>query len=254
MLEISGLWFRYGRTAVLKDISFQLRPGEILSIVGPNGVGKTTLLRCLLGILKSSQGEVFIERAPARRMSPKERARHLAYVPQNEPLHLPVKVLDVVLMGRRPQIGWIPSNRDLEIVERIISRMGLEQIVLRDFDRLSGGQRQKVMLARAFAQESRYLLLDEPTSNLDLKHQLEVMELLVQMAKQKCLGVLLAIHDLNLAARFSDRMMMLRGGDVFCLGEPVNVLREETIREVYGVEVCVSRDNGHWHILPLSVA
>ena len=251
MLHISELSFRYRKNEVLRNVDFSVRPGQLLSLVGPNGAGKSTLLRCILGILKPTDGDILIDQRPLKSMSRKERARHLAYVPQSTPSKFPLKAFDVVLMGRRPHIQWTPSRKDLEAIENLLQSMGLSEIALRDFGRLSGGQQQRIVLARAFAQEAGYLLLDEPTSNLDLRHQLEVMEMLSAMTRQRRLGVILAIHDLNLAARFSDTIVMLSDGRIHSSGTPEEVMHEESIREVYGVEVAISQNSGHRHILPL---
>lgn len=251
MLRISELSFRYRRSEVLRNVDLGVQPGEFLSLVGPNGVGKSTLLRCILGTLKPARGDILIDGVPIRSMSRKERARHLAYVPQSTPIKFPMKVFDVVLMGRKPYLHWTPSRRDLEAVDRLLSAMDLSEIALRDFSLLSGGQQQKVILARAFAQEARYLLLDEPISNLDLRHQLDVMEMLLQMVREKQFGVILAIHDLNLAERFSDTVVMLSEGAIYAWGKPDEVLCEESIRKIYGVEVAVMQNNGCRHIVSL---
>jgi iron complex transport system ATP-binding protein len=181
-------------------------------------------------------------------------ARRVAYVPQNSPAKFPISVFDAVLMGRRPYIAWRPSENDLKAVADILKSMDLEEFALRDFDRLSGGQQQKVLLARAVAQDSDYLLLDEPTSNLDLKHQMEVLEMISAMVGTKRVGAMLAMHDLNLASRFSDRMVMLKSGQIFSSGTPRQVMTIENIRSVYGVEAVISQTNGHPYILPTGPA
>jgi iron complex transport system ATP-binding protein len=254
MLRVQGLNFSYRSTNVLKDVGIELNKGEVLSIVGPNGAGKTTLLKCIVGIVKQEKGTISIDGKDASRMKRMALARCVGYVPQSSPSKFPITVFDAVLMGRRPYITWKPSEKDLEMVADIIKSMDLEDIALRDFDQLSGGQKQKVLLARAVAQDTAYLLLDEPTSNLDLKHQMEVMEMIFSMVKSNGVAAILAMHDLNLASRFSDRMMMLNGGRIFCIGKPQEVITVENIRAVYGVEATISQNNGHPYILPIRPA
>ena len=185
MLRINGLDFTYKNITALKDVGIDLNKEEVLSIVGPNGAGKTTLLKCILGIVKPDRGTILIDGRDVSRMKRLNLAKRIGYVPQASPSRFPISVFDTVLMGRRPYIAWKPSKKDMEIVADILRSMDLEEVALRDFDQLSGGQKQKVLLARAFAQDTDYLLLDEPTSNLDLKHQMEVMEMISGMVKKK---------------------------------------------------------------------
>jgi len=254
MLNVKGLFFGYNNTAILKDLKIELRQGEVLSIVGPNGTGKTTLLKCITGIIKPNKGTIMIDGKDTSRMSRMAHAKCVGYVPQSSPSKFPITVFDAVLMGRRPYIKWKPSKKDMETVADILESMDLEDIALRDFDQLSGGQKQKVLLARAVAQDTDYLLLDEPTSNLDLRHQMEVLEMISGMVKTNSMAAMLAMHDLNLASRFSDRMVMLNAGKIFCSGEPRQVMTIENIRSVYGVESTISQANGHPYILPTGPA
>jgi iron complex transport system ATP-binding protein len=251
MLRIHGLDFRYKNIDALKDVGIDLNKGEVLSIAGPNGAGKTTLLKCILGIVKPDKGIILIDGRDASRMKRPHLAKRISYVPQASPSKFPISVFDAVLMGRRPYIAWKPSQKDLEVVADVLRSMDLEDVALRDFDQLSGGQKQKVLLARAFAQDTDYLLLDEPTSNLDLRHQMEVMEMISGMVKRKGMAAMLAMHDLNLASRFSDTIVMLNAGKIFCAGEPPQVMTVENIRSVYGVEATISESNGHPHIVPV---
>ena len=251
MLSINGLDFRYKNISVLEDVSIELKKGKVLSIVGPNGAGKTTLLKCILGIVKQDKGTILINGRNASLIKRLNLAKCISYVPQASPSRFPISVFDAVLMGRRPYIVWKPSKKDLEVVADVLRSMDLEDVALRDFDQLSGGQKQKVLLARAFAQDTDYLLLDEPTSNLDLKHQMEVMEMISGMVKRKGMAAMLAMHDLNLASRFSDIIVMLNAGKIFCTGKPPQVMTVENIRLVYGVEATISESNGHPHIVPV---
>lgn len=236
-LKAKDIRFAYHGRQVLSGIDAEVARGEILAVVGPNGAGKTTLLKCLLAVLPLGAGEVSVDGAPLAGMGSLERARCLAYVPQASPAKFPISVFEAVLMGRRPYLGWRPSEGDLETVDRILASMRLTALAGHEFDRLSGGEKQKVMLARAFAQEARYMLLDEPTSNLDLKHQLEVLDLIRESVVSRRIGAIVAIHDLNLALRFADSTLLIHHGARFSSGPPQHVLTKSNIRAVYGVEV-----------------
>jgi iron complex transport system ATP-binding protein len=185
MLSIHELNFRYKNINALEGVGLKLNKGEILSIVGPNGAGKTTLLKCIVRIVKPERGTILIDGKDASQMKRLDLARCVGYVPQSSPSKFPITVFDAVLMGRRPYIAWKPSKKDLEVVADLLMSMDLEDLALRSFDELSGGEKQKVLLARAFAQDPNYLLFDEPTSNLDLRHQMEVMEMISGMVREK---------------------------------------------------------------------
>jgi iron complex transport system ATP-binding protein len=176
-------------------------------------------------------------------------ARTMGYVPQMEGRSFPSTVFDAILLGRRPHIQWAPSESDLRKVSEVIDLLRLEDIALRDINRLSGGQRQKVIIGRALAQEPKILLLDEPTANLDLRHQMEVMDIVKEQSRQGMM-VLMSIHDLNLAARYCERIIMLQEGRVFAAGGR-EVLTPETIRSVYGIDVEVIRHGETDLIVPL---
>ncbi len=251
MLEISGLCFSYNKTEILSNIGLELCKGEVLGIVGPNGAGKTTLLRCIVGIIRPEKGSIRIGGRETSGIKRQDLAKEIGYVPQAAPYKLPVTVFETVLMGRRPYISWRPSDYDLKVVADLIRSMNLEDIALRYFDQLSGGQKQKVLLAKAFAQGTGCLLLDEPTSNLDLRHQMEVLEMISRMAKEQGTATILAMHDLNLTCRFADTILMLNNGRMFCMGEPEHVITRENIAAVYGVETEIHTKNGYPYVLPI---
>jgi iron complex transport system ATP-binding protein len=236
MLTARDIYYDYSGHQVLRGVSLSLAPGEVLAVLGQNGAGKSTLLRCLAGAIQP-KGQVELDGRPLCSVPPGERARLLAFVPQHVPPRLPMTVFETVLLGRRPYLSWRPRPQDLEVAWGALSLLGLEELAHREFSEISGGQRQKAALARALAQESRLLVMDEPTSSLDLRHQLEVMTLLCAQAEERDTGVILAVHDLNLAARFAHRAILLSGGRVEADGPPSEVLTEESIRRVYGVEV-----------------
>ena len=251
MLKIIDLSFSYRDIRVLEALDASLKSGEILSIVGPNGTGKTTLLKCITSIITPDRGSIFLGERDSARMSRRELAGYLGYVPQQIPSKFPMTVFEMVLLGRRPHISWKPSPHDLERVADILRELKLTDVALRDLGHLSGGQRQKVLLARALAQDPDFLLLDEPTSSLDLRHQLEVMEIIRGLVKGNGAGAMIAMHDLNLASRFSDRIIMLHNGRIFSEGPPWQVMTPENIRAVYGVEAMVRQENGYPLIQPL---
>ncbi len=234
-LTINKLSFNYTGIQVLKDVEMEVGLGEILSIVGPNGSGKSTLLKCINRILKTKQNTVLIDGKDTSKLNLKELSKVMGYVPQSSTSTFPFTVFDVVLMGRKPYIHWNLSERDNEIVAEMLDFLGIGELALRYFNELSGGEQQKVIVARALAQQPQILLLDEPTSSLDIKHQLEILCMLRSLTQGKERSVIVTMHDLNLASRFSDRMIMLKQGKIFASGTPESVLTEENIEKVYDI-------------------
>ncbi|MDD1761410.1 MAG: ABC transporter ATP-binding protein [Methanothrix sp.] len=249
-ISIKDLTFSYKSNKILDDLNISVDDSEIVSLVGPNGSGKTTLIKCIDRILKP-RGSILLEGREVQEMKQQEIARQIGYVPQSSATPLATTVFDTVLMGRRPHIGWRVSDFDLDKVSDTLERLNLQDLAMRDFGQLSGGQKQKVLIARALVQEPTVLLLDEPTSNLDMKHQLDVLETISSMVKEKGISAIMAIHDLNLAARFSDKLVMLKKGVVYAAGSPIDLLSEKNISDVYGVEALVMRSLDKPCIVPL---
>jgi iron complex transport system ATP-binding protein len=239
-LTINKLSFNYTGIQVLKDVELDVGLGEMLSIVGPNGSGKSTLLKCINRILKTQQNTVLIDGKDTSKLDLKELSKIMGYVPQSSTSTFPFTVFDVVLMGRKPYIHWNLSERDNEIVAEMLDFLGINHLAMRNFNELSGGEQQKVIIARALAQQPQLLLLDEPTSSLDIKHQLEILCMLKSLAQTKERSVVVSMHDLNLASRFSDRMLMLKQGCIYAVGTPEAVLTEKNIEAVYGIKANVS--------------
>lgn len=248
-LEIRGIRFAYASEPILKDVTLEVIPGEITAIVGPNGSGKSTLLRCVDGILRPQGGSVLLDGCSLQADNRRSIARKIALVPQEQSRRASATVFDVVLSGRRPHRTLYPRQSDLEIVTEVIRQLDLSEIAMRRLGELSGGQKQKVMVARALAQESRVLLLDEPTSSLDLRHQLEVLGLVKRLTRTRRLTTLVAIHDLNLASRFCDRLVMLRNGRIFAAGD-AGILTSKNIEAVYGVKATVMKAQGRIVVVP----
>jgi iron complex transport system ATP-binding protein len=249
-ITIKNLTFSYNSHKILDDLNIVIEKSEILSLVGPNGSGKTTLIKCIDRILKP-KGSILLDGQDIVRMSRQDVARQIGYVPQSSSTPLATTVFDTVLMGRMPHIGWRVADADLEKVADVLERLHLEDLAMRDFSQLSGGQKQKVLIARALAQDPAMLLLDEPTSNLDMKHQLEVMETVSSLVKEKKISAVMAIHDLNLASRFSDKLVMLKNGKVYAAGESKSLLNECNIGKVYGIEAMVLNALGRPYIVPI---
>lgn len=239
-LKINKLSFNYCAVPILKDIELNVGLGELLSIVGPNGSGKSTLLKCINRILKTKQNTILINDQDTSKLNLKQLSMLMGYVPQSSTSTFPFTVFDVVMMGRKPYIHWSVGERDNEIVAEMLDFLGITHLALRHYDELSGGEQQKVIIARALAQQPQLLLLDEPTSSLDIKHQLEILCMLKGLAQSKERSVIVSMHDLNLASRFSDRMLMLKQGCIYAVGTPETVLTEENIEAVYGIKASVS--------------
>ena len=251
LLQVHALSFAYDAQPIFSDIALELAPGQVVCIAGPNGTGKTTLVKCIAGILRPQHGRVVVQGTDTQQMTPRERARLLGYVPQSIAGRFAATVFETVLAGRRPHMSWRPSQADMQMAAVHLARLNLQHLAMRDMGSLSGGQAQKVMLARALAQETPCLILDEPTSSLDVRHQLEILETIRQLAREKNLGVLIIIHDLNLAARYCDQIVMLHQGAVYARGTPAQVITATTMAEVYGVEADIQHCNGslHLHVL-----
>ncbi|MCL2094232.1 MAG: ABC transporter ATP-binding protein [Treponema sp.] len=247
MIEVKNISFSYPKNEVVRDVSFQALEGECVGILGNNGAGKSTLITCLNRILPPKTGEVLIEGQDVLKMSRLESARRISYVAQKNEISQ-MTVFDTVLLGRKPYFKWTLSTEDLDICRAMIAQMGLEPFTLRYTDELSGGELQKVMLARALVQEPKLLLLDEPTSNLDPKNQYEMLALIKDLARQKNIAVLIVIHDLSLALRFCDKFLFLKKGQVYSFGDE-SVLTEETLYQVYGIRAEITEVRGRKIIL-----
>jgi len=251
-LKIKAVTFSYASSPVLENICLELAPSQLLGIVGPNGSGKSTLIKCIDRILKPQKGSILLDEREITKMSRMEIARRMGYVPQSSSSLFSATVFDAVLMGRRPHLSWRSSEGDMEKVLEALELLGIKDLALREVNELSGGEQRKVLLARALAQEADVLLLDEPTSNLDIRHQLEVMNLISSMVKEMNISAVMAIHDLNLASRYSDKIIFMKDGMVYAAGEPSSVLIPENIRVVYGVDAIINQDSGKPYIIPLA--
>jgi len=249
ILDVDGVAFNYRSASVIRDITFELSPHQVLAILGPNGVGKTTLLKCMNAILRPKSGSVLIEGADLLTADRMEIARKVGYVPQRCEAGR-VTVFDAVLLGRRPHIGWDMTDKDIRIVEAAIRMLHLEDLALRYIDEMSGGELQKVSIARALVQEPRVLLLDEPTSSLDLRNQLEILGIVRRVTTEHDVAAVMTMHDLNMALRYADRFILLKDGVIHAAGGP-DVVTPEIIEAVYGVPVTVERYNGFRFVVPL---
>lgn len=250
-LSVEDLSFAYRDRQILHAITFSVGAGEILGLVGPNGCGKTTLIRCIDGMLTPGGGRVKLNGREIRTMHRREVAQAMAYVPQSAGNRTSATVFETVLMGRRPYLNWTVSREDEEKVIAALDLLDLGGLALRKIAELSGGERQRVMIARALVQETGAILLDEPTSNLDVCHQMAAMEVLSGLAGEKGLSIVVALHDLNLAATYCHRLMVIKDGAVYGYGTPDEVLTEEMLRSVYGIEAVVKRDLEAPYMIPV---
>ncbi|MGQ9500198.1 MAG: ABC transporter ATP-binding protein [Dissulfurimicrobium sp.] len=250
-LTVTGIRFSYNGNGnpVLSDVNFALDRGKIMCVLGVNGAGKSTLLKCMNRILTPQCGAVLVDGENLFGMSQKNIARRVGYVPQRHPKSR-LTVFEAVLMGRKPHIQWTMTSNDYELVERIIQKIGITHLAMRPVSDLSGGEIQKVAIAQALAQSPKILLLDEPTSNLDMKNQLEMMGLIRTVVVDQGLSAVIAIHDLNIAMRFADSFVFLKDHRIYSVTSRKD-LDPAIIREVYGVEVALIEVSGHTVVVPL---
>lgn len=247
-LAVRDLHYAYNGDGVLRAVEFEVAAGEVLAVLGPNGVGKTTLLRCLNAIQRPARGVVRVDDAEVLRMSAPEIARTMGYVPQRGEV-CRMTAFDAVLLGRLPHINWRAGEADLRMVSAALGRVGVEHLAMRAIDSMSGGELQRVCIARALVQEPAVMLLDEPTSALDLKNQLDVLHTVRDVARGHGVAVVMTMHDLNTALRFGDRFLFLKNGAVFALCDR-DEITPGMVEEVYGVAVDLLRHEGRPVIVP----
>lgn len=254
MLHIEDLCFRHPNTCenVLEGIGLVARAGEVTTLLGPNGSGKTTLFRCIAGIWKNAKGSVRFDGKELTGLPPEKRARILAVVPQDHDPPFPYSVYDVVLMGRVAHVSLFstPTRNDCKYVEEALDAVGISHLRERPYTKISGGERQLVLIARALAQETPLLLLDEPITHLDFRNQILVLKKVREIMGKKGLTVCMTLHDPNLAMLFSDHVAMMNGGRIVGSGTPSEVITIESMKRIYGIDVCIFTYNGHKVISP----
>ncbi len=248
-IKIEDVCFSYSSVPVLKDIRACLSGNKLVSILGPNGVGKSTLIHCINKILSPTKGVVLLDGANIDEIKLKELAKQIGYVPYSANDSFPLSVVDTVLIGRHPHSKFGSLDHDLGIVYDTLKMLGISNLAMRSFNELSAGQHQKVMLARGLVQEPKVLLLDEPTSNLDVRHQLDVTKMLKHLSREKGILVIMISHDINIAAKYSDEIIMMHEGSIYATGKPCDVITKENLSKVYGVSSEVIMDDGVPHVI-----
>ena len=254
MLSLTDVNFAYEKQKTLDKINLKIKNGRLTGLIGPNGSGKTTLLKILSGVLKPAEGRVGLNGGSISELSQREVARTIAVVPQETNVNFDFTVWEFTLMGRTPYLRRLENegNADYNLAREVLKKTGTWDLRNRFITTLSGGERQKVIIAKALAQTPKILLLDEPTANLDIKNQIEIMKLLHERVGEQGITAIMAIHDINLAARYCDEIVLLKKGRIFDSGSPENVLNEENIKSVFEVEARVSEnpEGGSVYIIP----
>lgn len=235
VIDLKHIFLAYGPRPVLNDISFSVYEKEFFIVIGPNASGKTTLVKTISGVVKPQKGDIKIIGQSLSSFSRKKLARHIAVVPQTAPDDIPFSVAEVVLLGRSPHLGFmgLESANDLEIAEQAMSFTNVSHLSNRRMDQLSGGERQRVLIARAICQKPKIIVLDEPTAALDLSHQIHIMDLMEQLRCDEGITVVMVSHDLNLAAMYADRMLLMKNGSIVKLGHPSEVMSFEILEKTY---------------------
>ena len=243
MIEVDAVSFRYRKDWVLQDVSFRVEKGEFIRVIGPNGSGKTTLLKILYRLLSPKEGEVRFDKIPLTKLKQGEIAKRVAVVAQETHLLFPFRAIEVVLMGRSPYLGHLmfEGKKDLEVATKAMEWTEILPLAERPVDELSGGERKRVFIARALAQEPEVILLDEPTASLDIHHQVEFLNLILDLHRERGMSIVMATHDMNLASEFCDRLILLQKGRIFKMGVPSEVITRENIERVYDCEVWVDK-------------
>lgn len=255
-LSLENVSFSYKNKNILNNISFNVKEGEFIGLIGPNGTGKSTLLRTITDTISINSGKILINGKDNKSINPKERAKLIAVVPQRFDIEFDFSVRDIIAMGRNPYLNFNDkeSKKDNMLIDKAMELTNTSIFKNRIFNTLSGGEQQMVLIARAIAQDTEIILLDEPTSALDLYHQLEVMNIITELNK-KGKTIIAVLHDLNLASRFCNRLILLNHGEIFADSTSANVLTVENIREVYKVNVIINKEvfKDKPQIIPINV-
>ncbi|NLI13644.1 MAG: heme ABC transporter ATP-binding protein [Peptococcaceae bacterium] len=243
MLRIEDIECSYGAVKVLRGLTFSIESGSFTGIIGPNGSGKSTLLKSLSRVLKPAKGAVLLNEENLYNLDTREVAKKMAVVPQETAVNFSFTVKDVVIMGRSPHLGRFQSEgkKDFEAARLAMELTGTGHLADRLITAVSGGERQRVIIAKALAQEPKIILLDEPTSHLDINHQIEILSLLKSLNRENNLTIIAVFHDLNLAAQYCDRLILMKSGLVFTMGDPAEVLTADNIKQVYGASVLIRK-------------
>jgi len=241
MLEIKNLNFSYGKNHVLDNINISATSGEFIAIIGPNGAGKSTLIKIVDGILHARSHTVMLEERAIDKISRRNLARIIAYLPQESSFTFNYTVREVVLMGRFPYINgvWAYTKEDYQIIREMMILMEIDGFVNRSFNELSGGEKQRVLIASALAQQPKIILLDEPTSALDIHHQIAIYQILKKLQKEQNLTIIVVTHDINLAAQFCERIILMGAGKIIRDGDPEEVLQFQLLQDTFGVKVYI---------------
>jgi iron complex transport system ATP-binding protein len=248
-LEVNGIDFSFGNRQVLDDVSFTVKEKDLVSVLGPNGVGKTTLIKCINRVLTPDAGSVFMEGSDLHRMSKKDIAKNIGYVAQRSETSK-TTVFDSALLGRKPHFQWDVTEKDMRLAGRVLHLLGLDGLALKYIDEISGGEYQLVQIARVLVQQPKLILLDEPTSSLDLANQHMIMHLVRNIVKKNNMAAIMVIHDLNLAIRHSDKFVLMKDGMVYSIGG-VEIITQENIKAVYNIEAYVESVRGVPVVIPI---
>lgn len=240
-IEIRNVCLGYGRKVVLKDVTFKVSPGEMVGLIGPNGCGKSTIIKAISRVISPHSGKIFLDGTNVTRIPRQDLARLLGVVPQMPLLPSAFTAFEIVLMGRNPHLGLFQYEgpQEMAIAWQAMAQTATQHLAERRIGELSGGEIQCLLIARVLAQETKAILLDEPTANLDIGRQIEILDLIKKLCRENNLTVLAALHDLNLAAQYCERLILINNGRIHAEGTPTEVITPANIKDVYGAEGCV---------------
>ena len=248
-ITINSLTFHYGTTPVLKGVTMAASEGEITAIIGPNAAGKSTLLKCIAGVLKSG-GNIYLNGTVLEYSRTREASRSIGYLPQERIHHPVLTVFEVVLLGRLHSLSWRVDNETLELVMQVLEEIGIGHLAAKNFDDLSGGEKQLVTIAQVLIQAPSVILMDEPIGGLDLQHQVEILDILQEVTRARGIITIVVLHDLSMAARYCANLIVMDRGNVHSSGKPAEVLTPDMLRQIYHINARVINTNGIIQVIP----